>query len=617
MDITISLDGGTTFKRVELKCPILFIIGDIKGFDALAGRYGAHKTGRISRICDCPIDEADNPKRKCVFNRVQTMKDLYALGETAENGLNSISQHYLKNAMHQVCFGGSILGVYGCTPMDLMHSLQHGIYMYIQQEIFKLLGDTQKCDVDVLVKALASRRQSVKRQYPRTDFTNGITNVSLKSSDEHSGCIFMLTLVLTMASVSTITDRFGGLDKLNRVRKILERLLCFEQWTKRETFWVMDDQSAQIAAEKAISDLLAALSKALPRTVGNGWQIPKFHEHLHLAHFINEFGTPRNFYASRCENHHIDVCKKPAKTAQRRHADFTMQVAERLADTHLITTATRKMSLGKTLPKTMQDLAHAATFLHSAVAEEEEEVTSDEEEDDMGDEEDTGGSAGASRFFLRNDDDECSSGVVRLYLHSRRTSKNQKARVFNEVPSELIEFLVATYYNGDCTLNMPKYADLEFVSEYIRDGIRFRGHWDYRSQGPWHDWVYVDWGVEGLVPAKILMFAKYTRVPDHGAPEGCSLVAYDAVIVSGKKKPRRNTMLTMRFKLDTTMIRRYHSGPSLIPTYRFVGCMAISGGCLVFPNDGSGPEDGSAPEDMLVIDPIQEWSDNFHTSDEW
>jgi hypothetical protein len=39
--------------------------------------------------------------------------------------------------------------------------------------------------------------------------------------------------------------------------------------------------------------------------------------------------------------------------------------------------------------------------------------------------------------------------------------------------------------------------------------------------------------------------------------------------------------------------------------------MAISGVCLVFPKDGAGSED------MVVLYPIQEWSERFHTSDAW
>jgi hypothetical protein len=241
--MTISLDGGITYKVVELKCPLLFIIGDIKGSDALAGRFNSHATRkRVSRMCDCPLLDADNTKRSCILNTVQYMEAQRALGLDA---LYSISQHEVKNAFHSVCFGGSSHGVYGCTPMDTMHSMQHGLMMYIQKEIFSLLNAAQMCTVDELVKATSKRRQSVKKQYPRSDFTNGITNVTSKTSSEHSGCIFMLALVLSMASMASADIRrsLGGLAKANAIRKVLERILCFEQWTKRETFWKVDDPS--------------------------------------------------------------------------------------------------------------------------------------------------------------------------------------------------------------------------------------------------------------------------------------------------------------------------------------------------------------------------------------
>ena len=116
-------------------------------------------------------------------------------------------------------------------------------------------------------------------------------------------------------------------------------------------------------------------------------------------------------------------------------------------------------------------------------------------------------SCGASRFFLEMN----SHGDVVLLWNSQRTSKTNPAKVFQYVPSSLIEFLVGKFYNGSSDLtSTDKYCNLEFVSEYTRDGSRFRGHWDCRSNGPWNDWAYFDWVDEGKVPAKILMFAMYT-----------------------------------------------------------------------------------------------------------
>jgi hypothetical protein len=129
--------------------------------------------------------------------------------------------------------------------------------------------------------------------------------------------------------------------------------------------------------------------------------------------------------------------------------------------TEVYTRASRKMKEGKTLPKTMLDLANASTFVHPSPAPPgEEELTSDEDVDEILQEETGSSSEGASRFFLKNEEGALRGSAIRLYLHSARTSKNRRAKVYKEVPSELIDFLVATYYNGDSSLNKPKFVDL-------------------------------------------------------------------------------------------------------------------------------------------------------------
>ena len=48
------------------------------------------------------------------------------------------------------------------------------------------------------------------------------------------------------------------------------------------------------------------------------------------------FGSPENWIASHGERHHINDCKQPAATVQKRHNRFTKQVAERLVDQMVI-----------------------------------------------------------------------------------------------------------------------------------------------------------------------------------------------------------------------------------------------------------------------------------------
>jgi hypothetical protein len=617
--MNLSLDGGFSFRRVQLKCPVLCVVGDCKGNDVLAAKFGGHSTlARVSRACDCTLKDADNPKKACIFNRVTKMEEMYSNGNNYVNGLLSVSFHHVQNAWHKVDFGGSSHGIYGCTPLDLMHSLQHGLYMYIQEVIYKHFTPSLAKVMDIRIRELAKLRQSVARDFPRTDFTNGITNLTFKTCEEQSGCIFMLVVLLSMAHCDDVLGRLGERTKVRAMLNTMEKILCFEQWTKRESFWKIDDQVAIAAAEKAIQKLLALIKTNFPREEKQGWCLPKFHETLHLVRFINEFGAPRNFNTARPENHHIATCKKPAKTAQKRHDVFTVQCAERLADSIVVSRAARHMAEGKSppLPENLRETSQ------SYFGPPQPDCKDGEVEEDGAA---LGSSLGASRFFL----DKSSDGEVLLYLSSQRTSKNKPAKVFKNVPSALIKFLVGHFYQLGEDLNLQdKYRNLEFVSEYSRDGSRFRGHWDYRSDGPWNDWAYINWEADGLVPGQILMFAKYTSSAtntdssddddDDGsignaAGDGTS-TCYDAIIIPGVAVPRRetnSTLLTKKFKLDMKRrTQRLPAGqvpPPDIPRYMAVNCTAIVEHCLVFPNIGADEHS------MIVVDPIQEWSDKFMT----
>ena len=42
-----------------------------------------------------------------------------------------------------------------------------------------------------------------------------------------------------------------------------------------------------------------------------------------------------------------------------------------------------------------------------------------------------------------------------------------------------------------------KHANLNYTSEYKRNGKIFRGHSNYKKQGKWHDWVMIRWELDG------------------------------------------------------------------------------------------------------------------------
>lgn len=132
VDICLTGDGVHVWKQVLF--PVAFVMGDCKGNDALAGRYGSHAKGvrRISRACNCQSKKANDPNFRCQYVKqadIQTAvesKDLYRLKE--------LSQHNIQNAFHNVDFGGDPHSIYGCTPVDIVvHVSQLGLFKYIMK----------------------------------------------------------------------------------------------------------------------------------------------------------------------------------------------------------------------------------------------------------------------------------------------------------------------------------------------------------------------------------------------------------------------------------------------------------------------------------------------------
>ena len=110
---------------------------------------------RINRSCDCPGSETDNPDWPCRFVLQKEIEELMA--KTKEDR-QEMSQHFIKNAFHKIDFGGCPHGIHGCTPVDIMHTVLHGIFVYTKDTFFQLIGVTAVAIVDNIVIALGSRQ---------------------------------------------------------------------------------------------------------------------------------------------------------------------------------------------------------------------------------------------------------------------------------------------------------------------------------------------------------------------------------------------------------------------------------------------------------------------------
>jgi len=99
---------------------------------------------------------------------------------------------------------------------------------------------------------------------------------------------------------------------------VLELMLCYWAWLKMDTYWALNDAEAFHDVQQAIEMLLREIIELIPRTTGNGWEIAKIHEQLHIAFNIILFGAHRNVHTGPTEHNHIEHTKKPSKQVQRK-----------------------------------------------------------------------------------------------------------------------------------------------------------------------------------------------------------------------------------------------------------------------------------------------------------
>jgi hypothetical protein len=144
-------------------------------------------------------------------------------------------------------------------------------------------------------------------------------------------------MVFALAIASLTRDgkeAFNVLDDnvSHHITYALEMLLCYWAWLKQDLYWDINSTEQYEIVKDAVSTLLHELIHCVPRETGNGWNIPKIHEQLHVPCYIQMFGAHRNLHTGPAEHNHIELSKQPAGRTQMRAHVFEWQVANRLVD---------------------------------------------------------------------------------------------------------------------------------------------------------------------------------------------------------------------------------------------------------------------------------------------
>lgn len=555
---------GNKVKFVRLRIPLFFVIGDGKSGDTLLGRYAAYNkgVGRIYRSCDCKFEDAGNPYVHCnnlkqaEFDKLyeDTQSNVSSIQKQAMEELHAVAQHRLvQSAFADLEIVPSPEGIFQLCPVDLMHAYLEGVMKHAITALIDPMTDMQKVEMDrTCAHLFRNYRQSERKNYPRANFTKGVTNLSMLAAHEWSGLAFVITLLsLTDKGEEVLSGRFdmdskaddashqgdyvdeaghesdssdnssesqethqrkrthessqAKVPSLRCFVELMETMLCFEAWYKNGPFWTLADApEGEKAAKKAIAQMLDAIRRVIPRKCGQGWNLQKFHALLHVAIEITYWGSPQNFDAAVGERNHKTLIKLLCVTAQKWGEHILLgQLSARVTEAAVLHKASSRMGITQR-SKVVSGILDVDNECPSAGG------SQSSSHDTM-----SGSHTLHTREAGSNSTSSSSDGshnwqlihknplfVLEIDLDTNGFVKdwqvmwNSKQQGALHLHPSLEDFLCREYCNVRGHVHIECFPEVKHSS-----GVTFRSHPNYRSEGPWTDWAMVRWDVEGGVDA--------------------------------------------------------------------------------------------------------------------
>jgi hypothetical protein len=142
---------------------------------------------------------------------------------------------------------------------------------------------------------------------PRIAFKDGISSLKHTPGCDWAGMVFAL-------GIASLTrdgkEAFNVLDDnvASQITYALEMLLCYWAWLKQDLFWNINSEEQYEIVKDAVLTLLHELINCVPQETGNGWNIPKIHEQLHV-HTIIYIPVQPNIIILNYPNNQRGACK--------------------------------------------------------------------------------------------------------------------------------------------------------------------------------------------------------------------------------------------------------------------------------------------------------------------
>jgi hypothetical protein len=337
--------------QVDVLCPILLIAVDTPAADKLCGHYSSYTEGvqRVTCSCNVPFAELDDPNFSCHAVTWDAMHKIATSGN--KDDCAAASQHHCHNAFANIEIGDPVYKIFGSVPTDPMHSVRKGIMARAMSLIFECMTASQKYRLDALAQTFhKSHRQSARKNFPQTDFSNGVTNLSNMTASEECGLVFLLICLSQFDDGwQLLNDALvakGHRTNLSKVLEALEALSCFDAWSRMDKFWKLSQQHQYaMEAKKSLAKMLTMVRDCLPRQTGNGWKLPTFHNTMHIISDMCKYGKPKEANTEVGEKNHKVFAKQIGRRCRKQHKTFANQVAVRLSDSFVIEKLASAMQL--------------------------------------------------------------------------------------------------------------------------------------------------------------------------------------------------------------------------------------------------------------------------------
>ena len=476
-ELPVKLNFNNEIHESNLKIPVLYIIGDTEGLDKLCGRYTSRNNiQRSCRCCDCPFDETDNPEYKFKLNNHTKMMKTIEKG--TKDTLKAISQHKLSNAWARVKFCDSERGLFGAVCGDILHCLQHGLYMYLitmlfdQKKIKEIMSNRDANELEYVLstrsafsEAYCASFDSICRKYgkmmmhqsdrslPRTHFYSSYTSVTRKNASEMTGILLVYLIVFNSNEGAIKIDQQLGEGRTKKFIHLFELMLMLENYCTQDEL----NSSMVRTLHQFMPFILNTYKDTLDRQVGCQMKIIKFHLPTHFAVDIQRFGSMKNFDTGIGESHHKTEAKHPAKNTQRRKISFEYQTAKRQ----------------------IENIAINMAYCNTVNKNENNQTRSDDYEE--------------CKWYRYCFDDEKKS----LIQNNTKESCKWNDKKFQK---QLYNICLDLVTNG--SINGP----FRFFTQHNRGQFIFRADPSYDKHEPWYDWASIKWEQDGIIPAKLMIF---------------------------------------------------------------------------------------------------------------